>query len=86
MRIREIQWFIVNEALNVWRFRWTALIIAWFIGVAGWMYVLSLPDEYKASSRVYVDFETVLRPLLRGLAVEPDTESQISMMTMIAVM
>jgi len=81
MQIREIQWLVANEAMNIWRFRWTALITAWLIGIAGWLNVLAMPDEYRASARVYVDFETVLRPLLRGLAVEPDTENQISMIS-----
>jgi polysaccharide chain length determinant protein (PEP-CTERM system associated) len=50
--------------------------------VAGWAVVAKLPDQYKASARVYVDTSSVLRPLLRGLAINTgDTQRTIFLMT-----
>lgn len=40
-----------------------------------------MPDRYEASARVYVDTQTILRPLMMGLAVQPNTEQQVSMLS-----
>ena len=55
----------------IWRYRWFAAAVAWFIAVAGWVAVASLADRYQASSRVYVDTQSILRPLLAGLTMQP---------------
>lgn len=72
---------LLTYAHGMWRYRWYALLVAWIVAVPGWMYVYSLPDEYEARSRVYVDTQSVLRPLLRGLAVESDVDSRVRVVT-----
>lgn len=64
-----------------WRYRWQACALAWAVAVVGWAIVFTIPDVYRASSRVYVDTQSTLRPLLRGLAVESDVLTDVSMMT-----
>jgi len=71
----------IMDALGMWRFRWPALALAWCIAVAGWGWALTLPDQFKAHSRVYVDTESVLEPLMQGLTVRTDTLSQVQLMT-----
>ena len=41
----------------------------------------SLPDVFQARAVIYVDTESALRPLLRGLAVETDVMSQVTLMS-----
>jgi len=65
----------------MWRYRWLAVGTAWLIALAGWVYVHNLPDKFEASARVYIDSDSVLRPLLKGLAVETDVEQQLKLMT-----
>lgn len=68
----------IMEFLNgLWQRRWHAVIISWAVCVFGWMGVASLPDEYEVSTRIYVDTTSLLRPLLRGIAVEPDVGSEV---------
>jgi polysaccharide chain length determinant protein (PEP-CTERM system associated) len=56
--------------------------IAWAISVVGWSIVAKLPDQFKASARVYVDTSSVLRPLLQGIAINTgDTNQKIFLMT-----
>ena len=38
------------------------------------------PIAYEASARVYVDTQTVLKPLMAGLAVQPNIDEQIGML------
>jgi polysaccharide chain length determinant protein (PEP-CTERM system associated) len=66
--------------LEFWWRRWTILLVAWVVCVAGWLYVISLPDRYTATAKVYIDTQTILNPLMRGLAVRPDIDQQVDMM------
>jgi polysaccharide chain length determinant protein (PEP-CTERM system associated) len=69
---------VLDEVRGTWRFRWWSLLAAWVFCVLGWTFVITMPDVYEATARVYVDSQTALRPLLRGLAVEPDVESELA--------
>lgn len=66
---------------GIWRRRWPMLAAAWFVCVIGWIVVLRLPDQYEASARVYLDTQSVLRPLLHGLVVQGNVEQQVNMIT-----
>jgi len=66
---------------GVWRYRWTMMAAIWFVCIAGWIFVYHMPDEYEASARVHVDTQSMLRPLLRGLAVETSVQQQVNLMT-----
>lgn len=72
---------VMEYARATWRYRWYALVVAWLVAVLGWSWVSRLPDQYKASARVYVDTQTLLAPLLSGLTVRPRIDAQLEMMT-----
>jgi polysaccharide chain length determinant protein (PEP-CTERM system associated) len=63
----------------LWRRRWVAIAVAWVACAAGWLFVIALPDRYEASARVYVDARTALRPVLEGIAIESDYDSQLAL-------
>ena len=65
----------------VWRYRWYAALVAWVVAIAGWIIVHQLPNRYEASARVHVDTQSVLRPLLAGLAVQPNVGQIVNMMS-----
>lgn len=65
---------------GAWRYRWPAIALAWLVAVAGWAGVQFIPDKYESSTQVYVDTESLLKPLLTGLAVNRDVMSQVGMM------
>ncbi len=70
-----------NLVFGVWRFKWVVLAIAWVIAVIAWLVVWRIPEAYVANARIYVDTNSVLRPLLKGLAIQPDMEERIAMMS-----
>jgi polysaccharide chain length determinant protein (PEP-CTERM system associated) len=72
---------LLSHAKAIWGYRWYAVVIAWIIAVGGWIYVYYMPDQYKASTRVHVDTQSVLRPLLQGIAVQPDLDQVVAMMS-----
>src|SRR5579883_1863101 len=69
--------FILEQIRGVWRFRWTAMLVAWVICVVGWVIVLLIPDTYSAWARVYVDTRTRLSQVTAGIAVESNIAARI---------
>ena len=66
---------------GMWRYRWSALVIAWVVALLGWPLVLSLPDQYSAKTVIYVDTSSVMGPLLKGLAPETDAKDELKVMS-----
>lgn len=66
---------IYGHLRGAWKYRWYMLVISWLVCLAGWFYVANMPDEYEASAKVYVDTNSVLQPLLRGLMVSSSTSA-----------
>ncbi len=66
---------------RMWKYRWVGLAVAWVAGVVGAVVVFVLPDRYEASARIYVDTQSILKPLMSGLAVQPNVEQQVTMLS-----
>jgi polysaccharide chain length determinant protein (PEP-CTERM system associated) len=64
-----------------WKYRWYALAIGWVISAIGFIVVYKLPDNFQASARVFVDTQSVLKPLLSGMTSTPNVEQQVSIMS-----
>jgi len=65
---------------GMWQRRWIGLAVAWVVAVIGAVVLLRIPDRYEATARVFVDTQTVLKPLMSGLAVQPNVDEQIGML------
>ena len=79
--MQEILAQVFSYVWGVWRHRWLALGIAWVVAIAGWIWVWQLPEAYVASARVYVDTNSLLRPLLAGLTIQPDSQDRIGLLS-----
>lgn len=75
---------IIRQVLEIlrgmWRRRWIGIAVAWVAAVAGAVVLARIPDRFEATARVYVDTATLLKPLLSGLAIEPDIDQQVGML------
>lgn len=78
--MQEILEEIVDYLKGIWIKRRYIIISTWFICPVGWYFVAAMPDVYQSQARVYVDTQSLLRPLLRGLTVETDPNTQIRLM------
>jgi len=72
---------VVLQIRSVWRYRWYAMMIVWLVTIIGWAVVIITPDRYESSARVFVDTDSLLRPLLKGLAVQTDIDQRLRLMT-----
>lgn len=64
----------------MWRRRWWGIAVAWLVCIGGWGFVTTMPNRFEAQARVYVDTDSMLQPLLQGLAVRPNLDQQIQIM------
>lgn len=78
--MNELYLQIFSYLTSIWRRRWYALAVAWLVCGAGWTMVASLPDKYESTARVYVDMDTMLGPLMQGIAVQVNMFEQIDVM------
>lgn len=65
---------------SVWLRRWYALAVAWLVTLGGWAYVSNIPDKYESSAQIYIDTDTMLKDLLRGVTVSVDVNRQVQVM------
>jgi len=66
---------------GLWKYRWYSLLMAWVIAVVGWYNIYQIPNTYEARARVYVDTESVLKPLMRGLTIDTDVSQKLRLMS-----
>jgi polysaccharide chain length determinant protein (PEP-CTERM system associated) len=78
--MQEILAEIIDYLKGIWIKRRYIIIATWLICPVGWYFVAQMPDIYKSSARVFVDTQSLLRPLLRGLTVETNPNTQIKLM------
>jgi len=62
------------------KYRWYAVAVAWVVGLIGWAVVYRMPDEYQSTARVYVDTQSILKPLMAGMTTMPNIEEQVMFM------
>ena len=65
---------------GAWHYRWIAMAVAWMVCLTGWAGLVLVPNQFQAVAKIYVDTDTMMAPLLRGLTVQTDPEQQVSVM------
>lgn len=68
-------------AKGMWKHRWLGLVVAWVVTAIGSAVVLWVPDKYEATARIFVDTQSILKPLMAGLAVQPNVDQQVIMLS-----
>ncbi len=76
---------LINQVTTIlrgmWQYRRLGVLVAWIVAASVAAAVMLLPNRFEASARVFVDTQTILRPLMAGLAVQPNIEQQINMLS-----
>ena len=71
---------LMSHLTGAWHFRWIGLAAAFIICGLGWFAVALMPNTFESEAKVYIDTDTLLRPLLRGLAVTTDADQEVNVM------
>lgn len=73
------QWYSLlrGTLATAWRRRWLLVATVWGVCIVGWVGVAFIPNSYESRTRVYVDTDAILTPLLKGLAINTAPESEL---------
>jgi polysaccharide chain length determinant protein (PEP-CTERM system associated) len=72
---------LLSSVKGIWKYRWSALAVMWLVAIAGWVKVFSMPDDFQTTARVFVDTQSILKPLMSGMTTLPNVEQQVSIMS-----
>jgi polysaccharide chain length determinant protein (PEP-CTERM system associated) len=78
--LEELKALVLHYLRGIWKNRWLAIIVAWPMMLVGIAAVDQLKNRYAAETKVYIDSSSVLRPLLRGLAIQSDFDATVQLM------
>ena len=65
---------------TTWQRRRLVVSVAWVAAIVTAPLAMLAPNYFEASAKIYVDTQTVLKPLLAGLTYQPDIEQQLRML------
>src|SRR3569833_808782 len=69
-----------SYASGAWHYRWAGVALAWGLCVLGLTALLFVPNQFQAVAKIYVDADTMMAPLLKGIAGNTDPQQQASVM------
>jgi polysaccharide chain length determinant protein (PEP-CTERM system associated) len=78
--LRSLEAHARHALQSLWKRRWLAVSTAWVAALIAAPVVMLIPNRYEASAQVYVDTQTVLKPLMQDLAYTPDIDQQVKML------
>ena len=65
----------------MWNRRLVGLIAAWLAAVVGVALAFAIPEKYEASARMQVDTQSLLKPVLAGLSIQPNLDQQVALIS-----
>lgn len=70
----------IDYLKGIWLKRRYIIVSTWLLCPASWIFISQLDNVYKSEARVFADTQSLLRPLLKGMTVETNTDDQILLM------
>lgn len=59
------------------KYKRVAIMFALLVCICGWTFVFMMPDKFESKAKVHIDSSTIIRPLMRGMVIEPDVSALI---------
>ncbi|WP_028105174.1 XrtA system polysaccharide chain length determinant [Pseudoduganella violaceinigra] len=72
---------LLSGLKGIWKHRWAGIGITWLLVLAGWARVYAMPNEFQTTARVFVDTQSILKPLMVGMTSVPNVEQQVAIMS-----
>jgi polysaccharide chain length determinant protein (PEP-CTERM system associated) len=70
---------------GTWKYRWLGLLIASAVGALGIVTIKLIPDKYEAAARIFVNTDSILKPLMAGMTVQLNDNQRIGMLSRIVI-
>jgi polysaccharide chain length determinant protein (PEP-CTERM system associated) len=72
---------LLSHLRGMWHRRWIGLAAAWIAAIVGVTLAMRIPERFEASARLYVDTQSLLRPLMAGISIQPNLDQQVTLMS-----
>ena len=72
---------IFSVIRSLWKHRWLGLWVTCIVAGVGFVLILAKSEKYEATARIFVDTQSILKPLMSGLAVQPNVDQQVVMLS-----
>lgn len=59
------------------RYKKLAIIISLVFCATAWSFIFFMKDKFESQAKVHIDTATMIRPLMKGMVIEPDISSMI---------
>ena len=76
---------LMLHARAMWKYRWRGLLTAFGVAVACSIVVFLIPKKYEASARIYANTDSILKPLMVGMTVQPDINQRVVMLSRVVI-
>src|SRR6185436_16205566 len=70
---------------GMWKHRVLGLCVAWAVGLLALSVLMMMPAKYEASARIFVNTDSILKPLMTGLTVQPNDDQRIVMLSRVVI-
>ncbi|HYA75992.1 MAG TPA: XrtA system polysaccharide chain length determinant [Burkholderiaceae bacterium] len=71
---------LVDMLRDMWGRRWVGVVAAWIAALGLALVLIQIPDRYEARSRIYVDTQKIIKPLLQGITPQSDIDQMVTML------
>lgn len=68
---------IIDYIKGIWIKKRYIIMSSWLICPISLFLIAQMPDEYESNAKVYADTRSMLQPLLRGITVQSDPDTEI---------
>jgi polysaccharide chain length determinant protein (PEP-CTERM system associated) len=75
--IHDLYQQVKSLVYGIWRKRWYMMATTWLICLVGWGLVQTLPYKYESSAQIFVDTDTILPSIVRGIGIDVDVSRKI---------
>lgn len=76
---------LLLHARAMWKYRWRGLYTVFGVALLGAAIVMMIPKRYEASARIYANTDSILKPLLEGMTVQPDINQRVVMLSRVVI-
>jgi polysaccharide chain length determinant protein (PEP-CTERM system associated) len=70
---------------GIWNHRWLGLAVAWAVGAAALATLVVMPARYEATARIFANTDSILKPLMTGMTVQPNDDQRIVMLSRVVI-
>jgi polysaccharide chain length determinant protein (PEP-CTERM system associated) len=67
------------------KYRWRGLFAAFGVAVVAAAIVFMIPRKYEASARIFANTDSILKPLMAGMTVQPDINQRVVMLSRVVI-